>query len=265
MLKRIFRLILIINLTFSLTLVSIANSVNVSDGSAFVTKSELAYQLNTISIRMSQLENSLDSKIDQLVSSYLTRNGIWNGSEVNINKNETKLYGSDFIREWDGYDVKQKTVWSETTTADKTGMMITSIHIEGKQNGYTSYRCYLRIRGGYWAGFEDDARVMLGMAEIINGVDNVRSNIEIANSQLRITYNPGNSSAGYAQQNGTHILPLPINNNYVLLGFVSKGNQIVFSMVHNVSDFQQHGSSFDTPGINGDAYLSMQIIDSKIY
>ena len=55
-------------------------AVSVSDGSAFVTKAEFSADLNNLSNRMAQLENSLDAKIDSLVSSYLTRNGIWNGA-----------------------------------------------------------------------------------------------------------------------------------------------------------------------------------------
>ena len=38
---------------------------------------------------MAQLENSLDAKIDSLVSSYLTRNGIWNGAGQTM---ETSYY-----------------------------------------------------------------------------------------------------------------------------------------------------------------------------
>ena len=79
MLNRIFKTIFILTLCLGITLPANAGSVDVSDGSAFITKSEMAYQLNNLSNRMTQLENSLDSKIDTLVSSYLTRNGIWNG------------------------------------------------------------------------------------------------------------------------------------------------------------------------------------------
>ena len=81
MINRLFKTIFILSLCLGITLPSNAGSVQVSDGSAFITKSEMAYDLNNLSNRMAQLENSLDSKIDTLVSSYLTRNGIWNGNE----------------------------------------------------------------------------------------------------------------------------------------------------------------------------------------
>ena len=79
MINKVFKTILIFSLCLGITIPSNAAGVDVSDGSAFITKAEMSYQLNNLSNRMTQLENSLDSKIDKLVSSYLTRNGIWNG------------------------------------------------------------------------------------------------------------------------------------------------------------------------------------------
>ena len=79
MLKKIFKTIFIMSICVGISLPTNA-AVSVSDGSAFVTKAEFAADLNNLSNRMAQLENSLDAKIDSLVSSYLTRNGIWNGA-----------------------------------------------------------------------------------------------------------------------------------------------------------------------------------------
>ena len=89
---KIFKNLIIINVILSITFSVFASNVAVSDGSAFITKAEMAYQLNTISQRMTALENSLDSKIDKLVSSYLTRNGIWNGAKQTMSLNSFK-YG----------------------------------------------------------------------------------------------------------------------------------------------------------------------------
>ena len=81
--KNSLKKIMIIILCFVFTFNSFA-AVSVSDGSAFVTKAEFSADLNNLSNRMAQLENSLDAKIDSLVSSYLTRNGIWNGSNQEL-------------------------------------------------------------------------------------------------------------------------------------------------------------------------------------
>ena len=78
-------------LLFALIIVFPINSfaaVSVSDGSAFVSKSEFSSTINNISNRMAIMENTLDAKIDSLVSSYLSRNGIWNGDKQTL-KNTT--------------------------------------------------------------------------------------------------------------------------------------------------------------------------------
>ena len=267
MIKRVFKTIFILSLCLGITLPANAGSVDVSDGSAFVTKAELSYELNNLSNRMSQLENSLDSRIDSLVSSYLTRNGIWNGLDVNIDKSETRLVASNFQVSWNSWQTLEKTVWSKTATCNESGMIVCTIHIQGKQGTAASgtYRCYLRIIGGAWAGFEDDARVSLRLTETVNGSVYTRSRIEVANSQQRTTYINAGEHTGDATNGGTHILSLPLNNDYVLLGFVSKDNTIKLEMIHNVADFQTGNSSNTGWGIQSGAYLSTQIKNCKIY
>ena len=83
MLRKVFKTILVLSLCAGLAIPTNA-AVSVSDGSAFVTKAEFSADLNNLSNRMAQLENSLDAKIDSLVSSYLTRNGIWNGAKQTL-------------------------------------------------------------------------------------------------------------------------------------------------------------------------------------
>ncbi len=78
---KIFKLFVSLCLIISISLINSIAAISVSDGSAFVTKAEFAADLNNLSNRMSSLENSLDAKIDSLVSSYLSRNGIWNGEK----------------------------------------------------------------------------------------------------------------------------------------------------------------------------------------
>ena len=81
---KIFKLFVSISLILTISLVNSFAAISVSDGSAFVTKAEFAADLNNLSNRMSSLENSLDAKIDSLVSSYLSRNGIWNGEKQTL-------------------------------------------------------------------------------------------------------------------------------------------------------------------------------------
>ena len=99
MLKKIFKTIFIMSLCVGISLPTNA-AVSVSDGSAFVTKAEFAADLNNLSNRMAQLENSLDAKIDSLVSSYLTRNGIWNGAKQTVLLDNQQMNPTN----WDGYN-----------------------------------------------------------------------------------------------------------------------------------------------------------------
>ena len=123
MLKKIFKTIFIMSLCVGISLPTNA-AVSVSDGSAFVTKAEFAADLNNLSNRMAQLENSLDAKIDSLVSSYLTRNGIWNGatqmaasSEIEIDVTSLSKVNFDNSKEWQFKSAK--LLYFE---ANKTGM-----------------------------------------------------------------------------------------------------------------------------------------------
>ena len=100
MFKRIYKTTISILLCLAFTMPANA-AVSVSDGSAFVTKAEFSADLNNLSNRMAQLENSLDAKIDSLVSAYLTKNGIWNGA-----KQVTQ-----------SYTVKYKDLWSPIKSA----------------------------------------------------------------------------------------------------------------------------------------------------
>lgn len=66
---------------------------------------------------MSKLENSLDAKIDSLVSSYLARNGIWNGSKQSVLNNLGTTPSSD----------ENMRVFSNIS---KSGLMIVTYYID---------------------------------------------------------------------------------------------------------------------------------------
>ena len=167
MVKRIFKTILLLSMCLGLT-ISTNAAVSVSDGSAFVTKAEFSADLNNLSNRMAQLENSLDAKIDSLVSSYLTRNGIWNGSK------QTKKF--DYICDMFGekislwteyYTVKIPTLSSAgiegviynkdftlIDSIDKSGLMLAIVEIidQGRAYGQTQSE----KRAALWIGETGD-------------------------------------------------------------------------------------------------------------
>lgn len=144
MIKKVFKTIFIFSLCLGISIPSNA-AVSVSDGSAFVTKSEFSADLNNLSNRMAQLENSLDAKIDSLVSSYLTRNGIWNGSQQELKE-------GGYVRKYrDVYELYNPPVSfatkpeakfadnylgsNEFFTANKTGLLCISVSTTGPVSG----------------------------------------------------------------------------------------------------------------------------------
>ena len=141
MINRIFKTILVLSIVLGITLPSNA-AVSVSDGSAFVTKAEFAADLNNLSNRMAQLENSLDAKIDSLVSSYLTRNGIWNGKKQtltvsNLDVTGTGL-GSAILQRGVYYSIPNGTTASNfygnyelVNKIDKSGLLTLTVVAQG--------------------------------------------------------------------------------------------------------------------------------------
>ena len=154
MLNRVFKTIFILSLCLGITLPSNAGSVQVSDGSAFITKAEMAYQLNAISTRMSELENSLDSRIDTLVSSYLTRNGIWNG----VNQTYLCTKGN--------YYTSTGSLNLNFVKPNKTGLLFTYI-ISNYQH---ALQCYLNYSPWPHHAGRDDYK---GIAPVVNGNANI--------------------------------------------------------------------------------------------
>ena len=258
MMIKLFKNIFIVSLCCSFIIVSNA-AVSVSDGSAFITKAEFSADLNNLSNRMAQLENSLDAKIDSLVSSYLSKNGIWNASKVDIDYSATNLTSSSFITSWTGFEaMKTKVVWSKSAIVKKSGMCVATVHMQGYKNGTTYYRCYLRYTGGLWAGFEDDSRVVVWLNEIMNGTTYERNVQQIGCSSQR-------AATGNPQDSGECVVTLPTDNDYVLLAFVTKGSTVQIGITQLVSDFQDGDSSISVWGLSHGSYWQVKIADCNIY
>ena len=59
---------------------------------------------------------------------------------------------------------------------------------------------------------------------------------------------------------------MPLNNDYVLLGFVSKGSTLELGITQYVWDFTSGNTSIrSTVGVVGGAYLQVYISDCNIY
>lgn len=137
--KNNFKKFLIVILCICMQFDSMA-AISVSDGSAFVSKAEFAADLNSLSNRMAQLENSLDAKIDSLVSSYLTRNGIWSASNQEITSavnNHTYSFTPGWRTGNRGTLFEQTVSFADTIVArtNKAGMVFGSFSYGNKHQG----------------------------------------------------------------------------------------------------------------------------------
>ena len=91
--KMFFALVAMVMMTMSANAQSINNSKITFDQLSNYLELT-SNQIEPTKTAMAQLENSLDAKIDSLVSSYLTRNGIWNGAKQTMNSSWTSIrYG----------------------------------------------------------------------------------------------------------------------------------------------------------------------------
>ena len=139
---KIVKFFVVFNLILSISLINSVAAISVSDGSAFVTKAEFAADLNNLSNRMSTLENSLDAKIDSLVSSYLSRNGIWNGEkhEILSFKDEAIWSNSWAINQTSNEVIENKNI--SLTKITKSGLLNLKFKLTGANNEANSVTAF---------------------------------------------------------------------------------------------------------------------------
>lgn len=106
-------------------------SISSSNGSTFITKGEVDTAMTDLKSRLTTFEAGINSKIDAQVTSYLDRNGIWNGSKQVFNTNYT--YG--------GNKVAQLFMW--TNDSGRTSWTVNA----GEVNnigflGLLTFNCY---------------------------------------------------------------------------------------------------------------------------
>lgn len=97
--KKYIKFIMCFMLIFCLTFSSYA-ALSSSDGSIFVTKTELNTTLTEYNARLATFETGINSKIDTQVTSYLDTNGIWNGTVQNISypKNTNVIMSANCVK-----------------------------------------------------------------------------------------------------------------------------------------------------------------------
>lgn len=258
MYKKIFKIIFILSLCLGLSLSSIAaGQVNVSDGSAFITKSELSYELNNLSSRMTQLENSLDSKIDTLVSSYLTRNGVWNGDNQALTIDTFEINGTDLAKALE----KRSKYYSLPNDSEEENFFGNYILIDNiSKSGMISVKVVSK-------GYAQSTRY----SRDGNGTDNVGTGsvyvIFNVDSDIKSTYPIGkldSSKYGKSQRStfsaGDYLIFATTDSIFVLQFFVQKGDKLMWDVI---SYWNANGTPDRVYGSEGKTTIN--VVDAYVY
>ena len=254
MYKKIFKIIFILSLCLGLSLSSIAaGQVNVSDGSAFITKSELSYELNNLSSRMTQLENSLDSKIDTLVSSYLTRNGVWNGDNQALTIDTFEINGTDLAKALE----KRSKYYSLPNDSEEENFFGNYILIDNiSKSGMISVKVVSK-------GYAQSTRYSRNG----NGTDNVGTgNIYLCfnvGSDVKSTVSIGRlDSSGYGYggiySTGDYLIYATTDLTTVTQFFITKGDKLMWDII---SYWNANGTPDTNWGSTGTTNISIQSCD----
>ena len=259
MLNRIFKTILVLSLCIGISLPTNA-AVSVSDGSAFVTKAEFAADLNNLSNRMAQLENSLDAKIDSLVSSYLTRNGIWNGARQEVvSENITnEFWPLSASLSGGNYTINSFLVNKEwMSSVGKSGMLSTLYKYKNK-SGVVDWSTQFgyEIVTASTTNFTSDNGMTLVFEVYKDSVND--SNLIFSSTIFSITA----TLITTGSMKGCMSAPLP--SSYVLSTFsvfVSKGDKIIFC-IREIARFRNLKSASIVASNNANSKLVFSVDDS---
>ena len=264
MLRKVFKTILVFTICFGITLPVNAGSVSVSDGSAFISKSEMSYELNNLSNRMTQLENSLDSRIDSLVSSYLTRNGVWNANKQKITTDAQTTH--IFTSEWGSGNLGTTTVqivhFDECIVANtsKSGLVFGSFGYGNKHAGVANnwyYGCNLGNRPG-WV-WDQNCIIQLFFYEAEQGANSATD----GKIKTVITIGSTLGFKDYGTRETTFVaIPLPNWNLVPFTFFVDKGKQIWWRWVDDVSFY--NANSVRSVNFEG-SKMQVQLKELSIY
>ena len=257
--------ILILYLCIAISFTSNA-AVSVSDGSAFITSAEFSSDINNLENRLAYLENSMDAKIDSMVSSYLTRNGIWNGAKQELSdavKEGNEYYFNCTFTTGDrGTKTDSIVKFSDVIVpkTSKAGMAFGSFVYGNKHRGSPNhwyYGLYATGAGGWiW---DHNMCITLSFYESEQSVTtatagSLKSVVEIGKSIGMRNWDPG----------GLILLaiPLPAWNVIPFMFFVEKDKKIWWRWLDECSTWNMTGTKVYSAY---DSAISVRLNDFSIY
>ena len=228
MINKVFKTILIITICFGLTIPSNA-AISVSDGSAFMTKTEFMADINNLSSRVAQLEIGFDGTLDSKVNSYLEQKGFWKA------KKQTFVASSDSMTNVapanvtntsgavkNNVELQRKTLVANTSAS---GMCLLNLSFKANTTTSASMRWgYMGNKTGTYF-FDNNLMLVAHFYEKEEG-----ASTETLKATLVLGNNLGQIQQGDAT-NYVNIIMLPKDEILMpTMFFVSKGSQIIWAL-----------------------------------
>lgn len=129
---KIFKTILILCICLGISIPTNA-AVSVSDNSAFITRAEALAVAQSLSERIIVLENTVDEKIDNLITAYLERNGVWNAQEQVLQNRSATVHTTNRTANTSGSEKMFDLMCVANTT--RSGVFSAEIYYYGANYG----------------------------------------------------------------------------------------------------------------------------------
>ena len=262
MIKRIFKTIFIFSLVFSTAFNTVA-AVSVSDGSAFITKSEFMTDINNLSSRVAQVELTIDGILDGKVNSYLEQKGFWKQkSQTLFEATATNIVPCAATR-----DASNNTAKGTETLLTKTLIQSTSspgmclLNLGYKANNTTTQNARWGYYGAKTGNYYYELNLMLvsEFYEVIDNVETKKATLIIGNNLGQMRQSESSTSA--------YVNCIMLPTHWILLPamfFVSKGSEIKWNLKESYG-FAEIGATPTRMSSTNGSGIDIQIQDVVIY
>lgn len=269
MIRKIFKTILIYFICFGITVPSNA-AISVSDGSAFMTKTEFMADINNLSGRVAQLETTLDGTLDGKVSSYLEQKGFWKAKIQTLNQSSVTGVTPASVNRLSDNTAKGKAVLTGSNNLE----LVTNVTASGMALLNLAYKGHTASTGadskisrwGYWGTktgsyyFQANLMLVAHFFEKTNGIETQKASLVLG------------SNLGQMRQNETsinyylNVIYLPVKELLIpTMFFVYEGSSITWHLEESYGFGELSGNPTISNGSNLGDTIDVYIRDFVVY
>lgn len=276
MFKRVFKTIFILSLCFSTVTNTQAAVTQVSEGSSFITKAEFTSLVNEASGRIEALELHVDTKINELVESFLARNNIWHPQKQTLTANNSMIVKPATVTLSGGKIGKTFVIGDRTQCIEqirKSGLMIISLYYsiaDDSSTGNTFKWGYMgnMNNDGNWTS-DNGTEVVVNFFEADKAITNYTdSNLDKKYTCLVGTTQGAKRQPGTGSANRGYTLAFALSSIKTLIPayfFVTKNKQLVWDIEQLVKFCLTDDVYKVCNGENGGQDLKVWIEESIVY